>query len=54
MNKLNVQIIDVTFQCVGCETSVTKMCHSDNLGSMMLLCYNCHYARLSQKRKASK
>ena len=51
---MNKQIVDVTFTCETCEESVTKMCHSDNLGSMMLLCYNCHYARLSNKRKVSK
>ena len=46
-----IQIVDVKFDCNTCGESVTKMCHSDNLGSMMFLCYNCHYARLAEIRK---
>lgn len=51
---MNKQIVDITFQCVKCEISVTKMCHSDNLKSTMLLCLDCHLTRLGELRKASK
>jgi hypothetical protein len=54
MNKINTQIVDITFQCVRCETSVTKMCHSDNLKSAMLLCLDCHLTRLGELRKVRK
>jgi len=48
---MNKQIVDVTFLCVGCETSVTKMCHTDNLCKMMFLCLDCHLTRLSELKK---
>jgi hypothetical protein len=51
---MNKQIVDVTFRCDTCDTRTTMMCHSDNLGTMMLLCYNCHYARLANERKVTK
>ena len=48
---MNKQIVDITFLCVVCETSVTKMCHTDNLCKMMFLCYDCHLIRLGELRK---
>jgi len=51
---MNKQIVDITFQCVKCYVSVTKMCHSDNLSSTMLLCLDCHLTRLGELRKVGK
>ena len=48
---MNKQIVDITFLCVGCETSVTKMCHTDNLCKMYFLCLDCHLIRLGELRK---
>jgi hypothetical protein len=51
---MSPQIVDITFQCVKCDVSVTKMCHSDNLSSTMLLCLDCHLTRLGELRKVGK
>lgn len=51
---INTQIVDITCQCVRCETPITKMVLSTRLHEAMLLCYDCHYARLAENRKAKK
>jgi hypothetical protein len=50
---INTQIIDVTCVCMRCETPITKMVLSTRLHEVILLCYDCHYARLAEKRKVS-
>jgi hypothetical protein len=50
MNK-ELTIETIEGMCNKCNTPISIMCLSTRLDEVMMLCYNCHYDRLSQKRK---
>jgi hypothetical protein len=52
IKMINTQIVDIKCQCARCETPITKMVLNTRLHEVMLLCYDCHYARLAEIRKA--
>ncbi len=49
---IDTQIVDIKCQCARCETPISIMSLNTRLHEVMLLCYNCHYTRLTEMRLA--